>query len=352
VSGFPDTPTADETLGTAMIYSSGTTGRPKGIFAAVAGKPPRAAVACLRLHDRVWRFRDGTIHLLSPAPLYHTAPLAAVALAVRIGGAAIIMEHFDPEQFLALVERQHLAHIKCPRSVDFTEELPRLPTGKLYKRLLRDRYWGAREAELYEARYGRLFSSGPLAKDRAFLANTLLVGFELPAGEFVTPALLLLAPSGVADRLATDVHRRRFGRAFQQVLTLRRWVRSEVGIARFVADRDDHTAAAGGLQLGLGLTAFETAIKAEALPRFGEFIPATAMGHSTTLTLHRPIGRISVGGPHRQEGTLTVSWPPVEGVLSLFIFGSGLAKGCATVSAKGPTRRLGQRRRQFGDNGA
>ena len=38
--------------------------------------------------------------------------------------------------------RQHLAHFKCPRSVDFEAELPRLPTGKLYKRLLRDRYWG------------------------------------------------------------------------------------------------------------------------------------------------------------------------------------------------------------------
>ena len=38
--------------------------------------------------------------------------------------------------------RQHLAAFKCPRSVDFEAELPRLPTGKLYKRLLRDRYWG------------------------------------------------------------------------------------------------------------------------------------------------------------------------------------------------------------------
>ncbi|HEX2849165.1 MAG TPA: AMP-dependent synthetase, partial [Acidimicrobiales bacterium] len=37
--------------------------------------------------------------------------------------------------------REHLAHFKCPRSVDFVDELPRLPTGKLYKRLLRDRYW-------------------------------------------------------------------------------------------------------------------------------------------------------------------------------------------------------------------
>jgi long-chain acyl-CoA synthetase len=44
--------------------------------------------------------------------------------------------------------RQHLAHIKCPRSIDFEDELPRLPTGKLYKRLLRDRYWGERKSRL------------------------------------------------------------------------------------------------------------------------------------------------------------------------------------------------------------
>jgi long-chain acyl-CoA synthetase len=37
--------------------------------------------------------------------------------------------------------QEHLARYKCPRSIDFEAELPRLPTGKLYKRLLRDRYW-------------------------------------------------------------------------------------------------------------------------------------------------------------------------------------------------------------------
>ena len=37
--------------------------------------------------------------------------------------------------------RENLAHFKCPRTIDFEDELPRLPTGKLYKRLLRDRYW-------------------------------------------------------------------------------------------------------------------------------------------------------------------------------------------------------------------
>ena len=38
--------------------------------------------------------------------------------------------------------REHLAHYKCPKSIDFRDELPRLPTGKLYKRLLKDEYWG------------------------------------------------------------------------------------------------------------------------------------------------------------------------------------------------------------------
>ena len=38
--------------------------------------------------------------------------------------------------------RERVAHFKCPRSIDFEAELPRLPTGKLYKRLLKDRYWG------------------------------------------------------------------------------------------------------------------------------------------------------------------------------------------------------------------
>ena len=55
-----------------------------------------------------------------------------------IAGAAL-----GPELEAELIAfcRANLAGIKCPRSIDFTDELPRLPTGKLYKKLLRDRYW-------------------------------------------------------------------------------------------------------------------------------------------------------------------------------------------------------------------
>jgi acyl-coenzyme A synthetase/AMP-(fatty) acid ligase len=44
--------------------------------------------------------------------------------------------------------RERIAHYKCPRSVDFEAELPRLMTGKLYKRLLRDRYWGRHDTRI------------------------------------------------------------------------------------------------------------------------------------------------------------------------------------------------------------
>ena len=54
---------------------------------------------------------------------------------------------FLAEELIAYC-RQHLADIKCPRSIDFEAELPRHPTGKLYKRLLRDRYWQGKASRI------------------------------------------------------------------------------------------------------------------------------------------------------------------------------------------------------------
>jgi long-chain acyl-CoA synthetase len=48
----------------------------------------------------------------------------------------------DLERELIAFCRERLAHFKCPRTIDFEDELPRLPTGKLYKGPLRERYWG------------------------------------------------------------------------------------------------------------------------------------------------------------------------------------------------------------------
>ena len=47
---------------------------------------------------------------LSPAPLYHSAPQAAVNLTIRHGGTVIIMERFDPQEYLALIERYQVSH--------------------------------------------------------------------------------------------------------------------------------------------------------------------------------------------------------------------------------------------------
>ena len=60
------------------------------------------------------------------------------------------MAEAGPELAAALIAhcKEHLSAIKCPRSVDFDAELPRHPTGKLYKRLLKDRYWAGRENKI------------------------------------------------------------------------------------------------------------------------------------------------------------------------------------------------------------
>jgi long-chain acyl-CoA synthetase len=109
VAGFPGTPIPDEALGAAMHYSSGTTGRPKGILRPLPEVPPAEHLPIFAFVEKLWRYREDMIYL-SPAPLYHSAPHAAVSLTIRKGGTAIIMEHFDPEHFLALVERHRVTH--------------------------------------------------------------------------------------------------------------------------------------------------------------------------------------------------------------------------------------------------
>lgn len=106
---FSDTPITDEALGVAMLYSSGTTGRPKGIVRPLPDVPPSQKLPVYDALMKLWRFRDGVTYL-SPAPLYHSAPLAGVAFAIHSGGTAIVMEHFDAEQFLRLVEQHRVTH--------------------------------------------------------------------------------------------------------------------------------------------------------------------------------------------------------------------------------------------------
>jgi long-chain acyl-CoA synthetase len=108
-AAFPDTPIADESLGNAMLYSSGTTGRPKGILRPLPEQPPSHSLGVYDFLAKLWRFREGLIYL-SPAPLYHAAPHLGINLTIRMGGTAIIMEHFDAAQFLRLIEQYGVTH--------------------------------------------------------------------------------------------------------------------------------------------------------------------------------------------------------------------------------------------------
>jgi long-chain acyl-CoA synthetase len=109
VGDQPATPVADAAEGESMLYSSGTTGRPKGIrrplTLAAPGEKPDPVVALLRLLG----FDEGDVYLC-PAPLYHAAPLAWAMAAQRIGGTVVVMEKFDPVEALRLIERYRVTH--------------------------------------------------------------------------------------------------------------------------------------------------------------------------------------------------------------------------------------------------
>jgi len=222
----PATPLPDEAEGVDMLYSSGTTGRPKGVKPALPLTPMGTPDSLYRLVSLLFPPDTDSVYL-SPAPLYHAAPLRYCLAMQRHGATVVVMEKFDPERarsgwtalgdvgymdedgFLYLTDRvshmiisggvniypqeaenllavhpkvadvavigvpdpdmgehvkavvqpetmadagpglaaeliahcrDHLAHYKCPRSIDFRAGLPRHPTGKLLKRVLRDEY--------------------------------------------------------------------------------------------------------------------------------------------------------------------------------------------------------------------
>ena len=91
--------------GQDMLYSSGTTGRPKGVKVPLPGAAlGEAADGVTALGQLLFGADESTVYL-SPAPLYHAAPLRFSRAVHRLGGTVVVMEHFDPEQYLGLVER-------------------------------------------------------------------------------------------------------------------------------------------------------------------------------------------------------------------------------------------------------
>jgi long-chain acyl-CoA synthetase len=120
----PATHIDDEQLGAAMLYSSGTTGRPKGILRPLPEADPAQPLPIMEFVRFMYRFREGLTYL-SPAPLYHSAPQASVSAAMRFGGTSVIMERFDPEHWLQLVEQHRITH--CQMVPTMFSRLLKLP---------------------------------------------------------------------------------------------------------------------------------------------------------------------------------------------------------------------------------
>jgi long-chain acyl-CoA synthetase len=101
----PVTPIADQVAGYDMLYSSGTTGRPKGIKRESENNPIELPNALLKILCADMCGMSSESVYLSPAPLYHAAPLRFNMMAIILGGTSIIMESFDAEEFLKLIDK-------------------------------------------------------------------------------------------------------------------------------------------------------------------------------------------------------------------------------------------------------
>ena len=116
VAAESSAPLDDECEGREMLYSSGTTGRPKGVRKPLPGTPlgdpaaPPVQIARDLLGADVGNDRAQDVVYLSPAPLYHSAPLVFTMSWQRRGATVVVMEKFDPRECLELIQRYRVTH--------------------------------------------------------------------------------------------------------------------------------------------------------------------------------------------------------------------------------------------------
>jgi long-chain acyl-CoA synthetase len=109
-AGQPSAPISDERAGGEMLYSSGTTGHPKGVKHPLPEDPDIAQSSPLMgLLGGLLRF-DSDMTYLCPAPLYHAAPLRWSMAVHRFGGTVVVMDKFDPEDALQAIQTYQVSH--------------------------------------------------------------------------------------------------------------------------------------------------------------------------------------------------------------------------------------------------
>jgi long-chain acyl-CoA synthetase len=104
IEALPATPIPDESAGADMLYSSGTTGRPKGVRMPMTGGPIDTPLPIAQIATRYYGIGPDTVYLC-PSPLYHAAPLRWAMTVQALGGTVVIMRRFDAEAALAAIER-------------------------------------------------------------------------------------------------------------------------------------------------------------------------------------------------------------------------------------------------------
>jgi long-chain acyl-CoA synthetase len=212
VAGMPTDPVPDEQLGAAMLYSSGTTGRPKGIFRELPLAHPSEEPLGSRIQRERWGLDASSIYL-SPAPLYHSAPQGSVSMTLRAGGTAVIMESFDAQRYLDLVATYRVTHsqlvptmfsrlLKLPeeqrRQADVsslrTVILASAPCPPQVKRQMIE-WWGPIILEFYAASEGIGYT---FCTSQEWLAHPGTVGRAATGEILIRAADGSLCPPGVA----------------------------------------------------------------------------------------------------------------------------------------------------------
>jgi long-chain acyl-CoA synthetase len=110
IAAQPAEPLPARVAGADMLYSSGTTGQPKGVMVSVEAKPlEEAGTSVAAMQAMLFGWTQDTVYL-SPAPLYHAAPLRFCLSTHVHGGTVVVMERFDPEDYLRLVQEHRVTH--------------------------------------------------------------------------------------------------------------------------------------------------------------------------------------------------------------------------------------------------